>query len=141
MIVVLDTNVIVSALLSPEGPPAEIIRRWEEEVIEAAISSPLLEELERVLNYKQERKYFKDPQEKIAAFIRAFRKAALIAEPRGKLDIVKADPSDNRVLECAVASGAAYIITGDSHLLELKEFKGIIILSPAGFLTALELER
>ena len=141
MIVVLDTNVIVSAYLSAEGPPAEIIRRWEADVIEVATSSPLLVELERVLNYTHIRKYFKDPQENIETFIRTFRRVAIMVEPPDKLDIVKDDPSDNRVLECAVSSGAAYIITGDKHLLGLKELEGIVILSPTGFLTALELEK
>ena len=141
MIVVLDTNVIVSAYLSAEGPPAEIIRRWEADVIEVATSSPLLVELERVLNYTHIRKYFKDPQENIETFIRTFRRVAIKVEPPDKLDIVKDDPSDNRVLECAVSSGAAYIITGDKHLLGLKELEGIVILSPTGFLTALELEK
>lgn len=141
MIVVLDTNVIVSALLSPEGSPAEIIRRWEAEVIGVATSPPLLEELERVLNYKQIRKYFKDSQEKINSFIRAFRGVAIMVDPLDKLDIVKEDTADNRVLECAISSGAAYIVTGDKHLLELKEYEGIAIMPPAGFLTLLELEK
>ena len=43
------------------------------------------------------------------------------------------DPADDRVLECAVAAGASYIVTGDVHLLRLKDYRGIVSLPPAGF--------
>jgi hypothetical protein len=56
------------------------------------------------------------------------------------LDIVKKDPDDNRVLECAVAARSIYIISGDAHLLDLKELEGITILPPAAFLAMLDLE-
>jgi predicted nucleic acid-binding protein len=52
--------------------------------------------------------------------------------------VIGADPTDNRVLECAVAGNAAYIVTGDKHLLDIKEYQGIIMLSPAGFLAFLD---
>ena len=53
------------------------------------------------------------------------------------MNIVGQDAADDRVLECAVAGGASYIVTGDVHLLMLKEYKGITILSPAAFLALL----
>ncbi len=54
--------------------------------------------------------------------------------PTVKLDVIKADPKDNIILECAVAGNADYIVSGDKHLLDLKEFSGIKILKPAEFL-------
>ena len=54
-----------------------------------------------------------------------------------KINVIKADPDDNLVLEAAVASGARFVITGDKHLLELREYKGIQILLSRKFLDLL----
>lgn len=139
MIVVLDTNVIVSALLSPGGPPAEIINHWEAGQFEVVTSPPLLSELERALQYPRVKRYLKRSPDEVGAFIERFGRVATIVQPRLTLDVIEDDPADNRVLECAVAGGAAYIISGDDHLLQIKKYKEIVILSPAGFLTLLGL--
>ena len=55
-----------------------------------------------------------------------------------RLEVIGADPTDNRVLECAIAGNAAYIVTEDKHLLDIKEYQGIIMLSPASFLAFLD---
>jgi predicted nucleic acid-binding protein len=65
-------------------------------------------------------------------------KVATFVDPQIKLDVIEDDPDDNRVLECALTGGATYIISGDTHLLNVKEYQGIVILSPAGFLTLLK---
>jgi hypothetical protein len=139
MIVVLDTNVIVSALLSPGGPPAEIISRWEAEQFEVVTSPPLLGELKRALQYPRVKMSLKRSPADVAAFIERFGKVATVVQPRLTLDMIEDDPADNRVLECAVAGGAAYIVSGDDHLLRIKRYQEIVILSPAGFLTLLDL--
>jgi predicted nucleic acid-binding protein len=54
--------------------------------------------------------------------------------PRRAIDVVKDDPSDNRILECAEAGGSEFIVTGDAHLLKLGQFAGMKILKPAEFL-------
>jgi predicted nucleic acid-binding protein len=59
---------------------------------------------------------------------------AMRVDPAQDLNVVQADPADNRYLECAVEGGASYIVAGDKHLLDLKEYEGIVILPPAGFL-------
>jgi predicted nucleic acid-binding protein len=56
------------------------------------------------------------------------------ARPLEKIDAVPGDPTDNKVLECAVASGTDVIVSGDAHLLDLKEFRGIKIRRPTDFL-------
>jgi hypothetical protein len=139
MIVVLDTNVVVSALLSAEGAPAEIMRRWEAGAFDVAISPALLSELERALKYEHVRKYFQEPPEKIDSLLDRFRTVGILVEPEFRLDVVEEDPDDDRVIECAVAAGASYIISGDKHLLDLEEYAGIVILTPVGFLALLEL--
>lgn len=70
-------------------------------------------------------------------FIRSVEKIIAIAtlvEPVEKLNIVKEDPDDNMVLECAKAGKVDYIVSNDKHLLKLKEFEGIKIVTPKEFL-------
>lgn len=134
MVVVLDTNVIISALLSPDGRPAEIIRRWEAGELEVVTSPALLTELRRALDYPRVKKYLDAPQTTVTSLIKGLETVATVVEPQFSLDVVKDDPADNRVLECAIAGRASYIVTGDAHLLRLKECQGVVILNPAGFL-------
>lgn len=140
MIVVLDTNVIISALLSPTGPPAEIINHWEADEFDVVTSPPLLSELERALQYPRVKKYLKRSEDEVAAFIKRFRQVATVVEPQLTLEVIEDDPADNRVLECAAAGGASYIVSGNDHLLKIKKYKEIVILKPAGFLTLLDWE-
>jgi putative PIN family toxin of toxin-antitoxin system len=139
MIVVLDTNVIISALLSTKGPPAKVIDRWEADEFEVAISKPLLDELERARGYDRVKKYFKDSQGIIKALLKRLKTVGVFVDPKIELHIIEDDPDDNRVLECALAANASYIISGDEHLLGLEEYKGIIINTSTGFLTALDI--
>ena len=60
----------------------------------------------------------------------------MIVEPAEALNVVEEDESDNRYLECAIEGRAQYVVTGDKHLLDIGEYSGIIILSPAAFVTA-----
>jgi putative PIN family toxin of toxin-antitoxin system len=140
MIVVLDTNVIVSALLSSKGAPAEIIRRWEAGEFDVAISPPLLSEFERVLNYPRVKKYLKHSDEEIATFLKHLGTTVITVYPQIKLEVIKADPDDDRVLECALEASAVYIVSGNSHLLDLKEYRQIVILNPVEFLAVLNLQ-
>jgi putative PIN family toxin of toxin-antitoxin system len=140
MIVVLDTNVFVSATLSSKGAPAEIIRRWEAEEFEVVASLPLISEFERVLWYPRVRRYIKLSEEEIDRLQKRLKAVAAVVDPHFTLEIVKKDPADNRVLECAVAGEASCIVTGNTHLLELGEYQQIVILRPAEFLAVLSLE-
>jgi len=140
MIIVLDTNVVVSALLSPSGPPGEIIHYWEAEEFSVVISVQLLKELEHTLKYPKVMKYLQLSPDGISLFLEHFKTFAGLVEPEPSLAVIKNDPDDNRVLECAVSGKAAYIVTGDKHLIELETYQGIEILSPASFLTLLKIE-
>lgn len=140
MIVVLGTNVIISSLLSPKGAPAEIIRRWEADEFAIVTSPSLIAELERALTYPQVGKYLKLSQEEIDRFLKRFKTAATVVTSQVTLEVIEKDPADNRVVECAVAGGAAYIVTGDAHLLELAEYQHVVIVNPVGFLVVLKFE-
>lgn len=69
----------------------------------------------------------------IAAVVEA---ASVIVEPEQKFKAVERDPKDNLFLECAIAGGAEYIVTGDNDLLSLKEFRGVKIISAEELLSA-----
>ena len=133
MIIVLDTNVIISVLLSPSGPPAETVRQWEAEAFVVATSAPLLSELRRVLGYPRVARHLPMSESEATTLVHRLSGIATVVEPGLKLAEVEDDPADDRVLECAVAAGASYIVTGDVHLLRLKDYRGIVILPPAGF--------
>lgn len=126
--VVLDTNVFISAILYG-GNPRKVVNLAVTEAIEVYISLELLEELGRVLREK-----FTLGSIEIEKIISEIKDFAEIITPRVHLRVIKKDPSDNKVLECAVAAKATFIVSGDKHLLNLGSFRGIQIVSPADFL-------
>lgn len=139
MLIVLDTNVIISAVLSPNGNSARIVRRWEAGEFEIATSTTLIKELEKALTYDREKKHIGLTTKDLEGLLKNLQSSTTFVEPEEFLDVVNEDPDDNHVIECAVTAKASYIITGDDHLLELKEYQGIVILTPAEFLTFLEI--
>lgn len=123
MKIVFDTNVLVSALVFPGGRGEAALLRIIEERDQLLLSRPILDELLGVLA----RKFSRDAEELARAAV-LLSELAIIVKPRRKLRVVKDDP-DNRVLECAVAGRADAIVTGDSALLELGEFRGVRVIS------------
>jgi uncharacterized protein len=139
--VVLDANVYVSAVLSKSGNPQEILQQWRVDAFEILTSQDTLAELSRVLRYPKIAKLHQWTEGEIEEFIKLLSEEAVFVTPQTKLDVVKADESDNRYLECAVAGQASYLVTGDKrHLLPLKAYQGIRIVSPAIFMAILALE-
>jgi putative PIN family toxin of toxin-antitoxin system len=140
--VVLDANVYVSAVLSRSGNPQEILQQWRAGAFEIVVSQDTLTELSRVLRYPKIVKLHRWTEAEIDEFLKLLSEEAVLVTPQTKLDVVKADESDNRYLECAVAGEAGYLVTGDKrHLLPLKEYQGIRIVSPATFIAILALEK
>lgn len=139
---VLDTNVVVSALMSRSGTPGRILERWlrQPSVFAWITSTPLVEELRRVLRYPKVRRYLAWDEEEAQAFFARLDEHAEFVAPEQQISAVEADPTDNRVLEAAVAGGADYIVTGDRHLLEIGAFEGVDIVTPLHFLAMLDLE-
>ncbi len=132
MRVVLDTNVIVSALNFPgnERLVLELALRGR---FEFFLSLFILEEVAGVLARK-----FGWDQERTARAINALEGAAIVIEPPRLEEVIEGGHPDNRVLECAVAAGADYLVTGDRrHLLPIGEHRGTIIVNAPRFLSAL----
>lgn len=132
--VVLDTNTIISGIFW-DGNEARVIEEAENKKVQLFISTKLLQELEGVL--KRE-KFTRKLEGKESTVEQAVAKIALIAiliEPAKKINIIKDDPDDNLVLECAVTARADLIISGDKHLLKLQRYSGIDIMSARDFLS------
>jgi putative PIN family toxin of toxin-antitoxin system len=128
--VVADTNVYVSAF-NFGGPPLEIVILAIRREIALFISPSILREIEGVLLSK-----FKRPAEQAREVLGTIREFTRSVDPKEKIDALKEDESDNRILECAVEAKAHVIITGDKHFQVLRAFRGIVIMSPRGFLDA-----
>jgi len=130
---VLDTNVIVSAVLSPGSPPDSILRASRRGALDLVTSAPLLRELDDVLGRPRIAKRLGWTTEERASFITALADFAVIVAPKQKLQVIKADPADNRVLEAAIAGSVDYVVSGDRDLLALDSYEDIPIVMPARF--------
>lgn len=131
--IVVDTNNLISAL-GWEGNSRKLFRRIINEEIEWFISLKQIKELKRVMDYPR----FKFTEEQKRKFLEIIFEIANVIDTKTKLDIVKEDSDDNIILECAVECKVNFIITGDKHLLKLKEFKGIKIIRVKDFLKEAE---
>jgi putative PIN family toxin of toxin-antitoxin system len=129
MRVVLDTNVLVSALIFPGGKPETVYRRALDGAIVLITTGALLAELGRVLETK-----FGWAATRVEEVVAQIVRVGEVAKSERRLAVIAADPADNAVLEAAIAGRAALIVSGDSHLLDLGVYGGIRILDPAGFL-------
>lgn len=129
MKIVCDTNVILSAIIF-KGNPGRILDSRLTKKIEVCVSKEILKEVSDKL-----RKKFRWEEEKIFRTIYNLRRSCLLVQPKTKISVIKTDISDNIILECAVEGKANYIVSGDTkHLLPIRKFQGISIMSPQEFL-------
>jgi putative PIN family toxin of toxin-antitoxin system len=127
--VVIDTNVIISAF-GWHSTPKSILENVNKGTIINYTSIELLTELIKVVRYPKLR-FPESLQVEIIETVFSISAVTTVAE---SIDIIKGDPADNRILECAISADVDYIISGDAHLLNLKIFRGIKIVSPSDFL-------
>jgi putative PIN family toxin of toxin-antitoxin system len=130
MRIVLDTNVIVSALVFG-GLPRQILELAEAGWWEFCYSEDLQAEVRRVL----ERKCGWE-KSKLDEVLSELWMTGDLVVPRFKVKAVKEDPDDDRILECAIAANAKVLVSGDRHLLRLRKYKSILIVAPRDFLGA-----
>jgi putative PIN family toxin of toxin-antitoxin system len=127
--VVLDTNVIASALLFT-GISSKLVPLWQRGAITTLVSRSILEEYLRVLSYPK----FKLSEAEIKGLIQEeLLPYVEVVKPRRRLRVVERDPSHDKSVECAVTGKARVIISGDKDLLSIGRYRGILIQSPAQF--------
>lgn len=131
MKVVFDTNVFISAFVIPGGKAEEAYLHALKGNFTLYSSVVILHETAQKLREK-----FGWDENRIARLLKAIAKIAIVIKTQPHLHIL-ADEPDNRVIECAMEAKAAFIVTGDKHLLSLKHFQDIDIISLSDFLVAL----
>lgn len=132
MRITVDTNVLISSL-GWNGAEAAIIEMVLESGLDLCLSAQILSEFYRVAKYPK--LGFSD--EEIDGFIGRLLPNIIFVNPTGSINLITEDPDDNRILECALESKSRYIVSGDNHLLSLREFVGIRILRAPDFLKAI----
>lgn len=139
MKVVLDANILASAVLTPNGLSGLALNAWRSGAFELCSSTRLLDEASGAVSRPSlMSKYQLKPDEVSETFEVIRRAARLPTEPVEPINVVR-DPKDNHVLECAIGCEADLIVTNDDDLLALKNYEGIGIASIRDFLRTLGL--
>jgi uncharacterized protein len=132
MRIVLDTNIVVSRSISPDGPSAKLYTYWQAGAFDVVVSEAILNEYQQSLSKPRVRALHHFSDEEIEQTIEDFRELALVIEPTAQMDAAE-DVDDNKFLECAYSGNAEYIVSSDPHLLNLKVYQGIALLPPSVF--------
>ncbi len=139
--VVIDTNILVSALLSKRGAPSQLLDAWRERKFLVLTSEAAILEVERVLGELKSTGKYALTDLHITEILNLLRKDALLvpgnADTKGS---IPNDPDDEKFLSIALDGEAEIIISGDKHLLDLERFQNISIQTARQFLDALQKE-
>jgi putative PIN family toxin of toxin-antitoxin system len=135
--IVVDTNVLVSAVIGPRSTPAKVLELWRQRAFKLVVSRSTINELTDVLNRPKILVRYSLDADQNARFVADLRESALVAADTRLTGIVPNDPRDDHVISAAVEAGADCIVTGDRHLLALGSYEGIPILTPAEFVDEL----
>ncbi len=127
-IVVLDTNIFISAVFW-KGKPYKIVNKAVNQEIIVFISEEIIKEVRKVLarDFALEKQEIDNIIDSVAYFTH-------FIETKEKVNVVKEDPDDDKIIECALACEAEFIVSQNKHLLKLNKFRNIKIVSPEKFL-------
>jgi putative PIN family toxin of toxin-antitoxin system len=135
--VILDTNVLLSALIRVDSKPYKLVRAWLDGRFELVSSEAQLEELRRVSRYEQVRRYF--ARAEIGWLMNRIRDRAFLVKRLPNIDVAD-DPGDNYLLAMATAGEAEYLVTGDkSDLLVLERHRGTRLVTVQQMVSTLKL--
>ncbi len=127
--IVIDTNVYISAIFWG-GKPRLVVDMGRNKQIMIFASSEIEEEISEKLKKK-----FKLPKDEVNQLLFDFSSFISPVKVTKKYQVITDDPDDDKFIECAMECGADYIISGDTHLLNLKEYSGIKIINASEFLS------
>ena len=133
MKIAVDTNFLISATQWNYSVSHKLLQKLIRNNAEIFTTKEILEEFAEVLkrDFLYAKKEAQNLLEKVLQFL-------TLVNPKNKIDIVKEDADDNKIIECAVESKSEYILSYDKHLLKLKEFQGIKIVKPEEIFKILE---
>ncbi len=138
---VLDTNVIVSGIISGAGAPSEVLTAWRDRRWNVIISPEILREVERVLTLPKIARRYAITGQDVTDAIRLLKARAVVVPGTLTIPRTARDPDDDHILACAIEAHADHLVTGDQDLLALERFQGIPIISPRAFATILKAPR
>jgi len=127
--VVFDSNIFISAFAIPGGKAEQAFLHAVKGIFSLYTSVSILTETTQKLREK-----FDWDDKRIIQLLKFIKKKAIILKTEATLHVLKDEP-DNRILECAIEGKVKFIVTGDKHLLDLKEYKDIKIINLSNFLT------
>lgn len=131
---VLNANVLASALVRPAGPPGEVLRALDREKFELVVSEPVLAELSRTLSYPRLQRLHGLSADDLDVWVASVAAMAITVAPTMRIAAVQADPDDDKYVEAALEGRAAYIVSGDPHLLDLGRYDDVRVVTPRTFL-------
>ena len=135
--IAVDTNILVSATFW-HGASHRIIELVEQGKIEMVLSDAIIREFSAVLEYDEIKRKIVSKGLLMQRTVEKLVSMAIIVAPAIKISVVKEDPDDDKILECAVAGGADYLISKDNHLLRIAKYGKVKIVSPEDFLVSFE---
>jgi len=137
MKIVLDTNVLISATFW-SGDSNRILEKVERREVELLLSKEIIEEFKEVLGYAEIQDKIKDKNLEMKRTVEKVVSMSTIVEPHQKFKVIENDSEDDKFLDCAFEGKVEFIVSQNKHLLKLKEFKGIKIMTPTEFLKQIE---
>jgi hypothetical protein len=114
--VVIDTNTLISSMIGKEGKPANIVEILSRKDISNYISKEIIDEVKDVIDREKIREITTEQERQ--HLIHIIETLSVFVKPEVKVDAIKDDPEDNKIIECAISG----IISGDTHLLNLKRY-------------------
>lgn len=135
--VILDTNVVVSAYLSPNGAPHKVLQSFQDYPLQLLVSNAILGEYKRVFSYRKISTLLEKAQIDTDSVLQHIASIAKVVEPKTLQEVAIRDRDDRIFLECAQSANADLIVSGDIHLLELGRYSQTEIVTPAIFLAIL----
>ena len=133
---VLDTNILLRALIKPQGTVGPILRRLRNGDYLAIYSEPILDELLAKLALPRLRDKYHLTDETTTDLLALLALRGELVRPERKVRVCR-DHDDDKFIEAALAGGAEYVVTGDEDLLSLKKLESVRFVTPRTFLEAL----
>jgi len=137
--VVLDTNVLVSGLITPRGSsPHQIYLKFKEQKFLLLTSAGILGEVEDVINRPHLVKKYQLSQNERRKMIKELIDLSFVVSEANDIKVILSDPDDDKFISCAIFGKADYLVSGDNHLLKLNGYQDLKIITPKEFVEMLD---